>query len=645
MPDESIAPSVEAQPPRPLSAALAEKPASPLRPDFRRPVVAALLLAMVFTLFGVQWSLSHGRLSQDVTYDDSTYMYEAGRRLAVLHDKGLVAYVVNLYRDPPHAPFTDLGAEASFSLFGLHDWVPYVFVNGPVIFLLLLVLAYFGRRAGFRAQLVMMIFALTLPFVVIGLHEYRPDFPGALFTALGICLVVEATLYRTSPARERQWLLGGIFFGLALVTKAVFFVHTLTMEGLTIAGACGLTWWSATKPASWKEVSRRCAGIVALVALPSLAIWAPYILVNFRETFGYFYDFALGKNSHVSELKGGLAGSAYFYTVGYAGDYTLGPTFFVGLALYALCLGIVLRSKNRRELLLQGILLGTALVSITSIIVNKRENQYFGIPCEILLLFMLARAFFAAWPILCATRRRTAWGTACLGGLCVLNLCLLRPAVIWPYSVPQLNYVVSRNHSINEKLLDDIWRELGPRAAVPSDPPITFVTRGGLVTAPTFRWLALKAGRHLDFLDVFTDNNPETTRKGMEDAMFVVAPEDNAVGVYNQNASWELRFEVERILAANPNFRLVRRYPDSPGGPGYRLFINDDKMLEKYGEFGDLHALEGFLPWEGPYPQWHLGKVRWAIGPGSRFSLPAEGGGEFADRRRWSRPVRLAGSG
>ena len=605
-------------------------------------VAAALSLAAAFTLFGVQWSLSRGRLSQDITYDDSSYFFEAGRRLAVLYDKGVIAYFVHLWHDMPHAPFTDVGAELAFSVFGFHDWVPYVFVNGPVILLLLLAVAYVGRALGLRARVAMMVLALSIPLSAITLQEYRPDSPGALFTALGIYLVAEAVFYRAGRTQERQLVIGGLFFGAALVTKAVFFAHTMALEALTIAGVCAWAWWSAGRMAPWGNVLRRSAGIAARVALPSLLVAGPYFIVNFQDTFGYFYDYTFGKHSHVAELKGGLAASAYFYTLGYAGSYTLGGSFFVGLALYALCLGCIAWSKDWKELLFQGFLLLVAGISFGAIVLNRFQNHYFGIPAETLLLFVLLRAIAAAWSKQCVTPWRAGGGLALLGGACAVNLCLLNPAMLWALSIPQLNYVVQRDHSLNQRILDDLWREFGPRAAVPADPPLVFVTRGGSVTAPTFRWMALKCAMRVAFADVYLDNDLETYRKYLHDANFVVAAEENAAGLYNQNSAYDLRFEVNRLIAANPALRLLRRYPTSPGGPAYELFVNDDKMLEQFGGLGDLHALEGFLPMEGPYPQWNLGTVRWAIGPQSRFTVSADATGDALIRLsvRADQPVR-----
>ncbi len=592
--------------------------------DFRRGVVAALSLALFFTGIVVQWSFARGRLSQDPTYDDSAYLFEAGRRLAVLYEHGLSAYVVNLYRDPPHAPFIDLGAQLTFALVGLHAWAPYVFVNGAVIFVLLLAVAYFARSVSLGARIVLMTLCLTLPFVVVGLHEYRPDFAGALFTALGIGLVAEAALHRTGDRRDRQLAVGGIFFGLALVTKAVFFVHTLTMEALSVFAACALTWWEARGTGvAFRDSLRRFVGVAWRVGLPSLLIWAPYILVNFHETFGYFFDFALGKNSHVSEIKGGLAASVHFYTLGYAGEYMLGRAFFIGLALWLFCLGCMALTRNIKELLFQAVLLGCGTVSLASIIMNQRENHYFGVPADTLLLFMLLRGLVVAWRVLCTTPRRAAWAIAGLAVVCVVNLSLLRPEMLWPYANQQLNYVVKSDQSINQKLLDDIWQEYGTRAAIATVPPQVFVTRGGFVTAPTLRWLALKEGRRVAFTDVWTDEHLELTRRLLEAATFVVAPEDNAAGVYNENASYEMRFEIERLLAGTPGLRRLRRYPDSPGGPGFRLFVNDEKLLENAGSFSNFQAGEGFLPWEGPYPESKLGKVRWALAPRSVFTVPA----------------------
>ena len=273
-----------ADPAAPLPADPDDLAARRRRRDFRRGVVAALLLTLLFTGIVVQYSFARGRLSQDPTYDDASYLYEAGRRLAVLYDRGLTAYLVNLYYDPPHAPFIDLGAQLTFAVFGLHAWAPYVFVNGLVNLVLLLAVVYFARVASLGARIVLMVFTLSLPFVVVGLHEYRPDFAGGLFTALGISLVIEGALYRTGVRRDRQFLFGGIFFGLALVTKAVFFAHTLTMEALSVFGACALTWWEARGAGAVpRDALRRFVGIALRIGLPSLLIWAPYILVNFSR--------------------------------------------------------------------------------------------------------------------------------------------------------------------------------------------------------------------------------------------------------------------------------------------------------------------------------------------------------------------------
>ena len=197
---------------------------------------------------------------------------------------------------------------------------------------------------------------------------------------------------------------------------------------------------------------------------------------------------------------------------------------------------------------------------------------------------------------------------------------MLNPTMLWPYSVPGLNYIVQRDHSLNRRILDDLWREYGPRAAVSTDAPMTFVTRGGYISAETMRWLSFTTGRRLAFSDVYADNNLETFRQLLRDATFVVAAEDNAAGVYNQNAAWEVRFEVNRMIVENPDLRLLHRYPTSPGGPAYELFVNDANMMGQFSDFGDFQALEGFLPMEGPYPQWKLGKVQWAVGQQSRFA-------------------------
>jgi hypothetical protein len=101
----------------------------------------------------------------------------------------------------PPTPFATYLSALSFGIFGVHDWAPYC-GNVMILFLLMAFVDYLLGKLAFWLKVVMLLFTLTLPFVGIAIHEFRPDIAWGLLTAMGTILMVINT-FLTSNIRDK----------------------------------------------------------------------------------------------------------------------------------------------------------------------------------------------------------------------------------------------------------------------------------------------------------------------------------------------------------------------------------------------------------------------------------------------------------
>ncbi len=609
----------------------------------RRTLLAGILLGIVFTLGCVQWSLIHGRLSQDPTFDDSFYLWDGAHLLNIFFQSGSGAFFHELVQNPPHSPFSTLGATLAFAVFGIRDWAPYVLINGGVLLALLACVSYLARAFSLRWRLLSMGLVLTLPLAVVAVHDYRPDFACALLTAAGIYLMVEsAGISAAGPPRARvwRWTAAGLGFGLALLVKPTFFLHTLFMEALAL-GAFVALHAGKTRPFSPRDLLREGGRALGWLVLPSLLLAAPYYVVNAHETYQYFVDRSVGQHGSIWRIPGGAFGLIRYYTFGLTGTTMFGGAFYVGLVLYV---AAVLRLGWRRrwhELATHAALLLIGAASVAVMVVGKLPNPFFSLTCFLLLVFVAWRAIFTVLadflpPAGAALRgegtaTRTAGivaaGVLLLAG--VVNVGLLRLAPIWDRDSPGVRALVARNHSFPARILADMTQEMGVGIARIKTPMPNLVTTGGFINSTTLRWLAQRDGLPFEFFDHELSSTPEDFRLGLLDAYFVIVPQDHTAGVFQELPSWTIHEQVTRLVAAAVTagrLRLLHSYLTVDGGE-YQLFVNDDKISEWVDAFSPTLAWDSFLPWEGPYPKVHLGKLRWAVGQHQHVTIAPEPAG------------------
>ena len=123
--------------------------------SFRNAVRGDLLLVLIagglFTAFALQWSFQNGRLTRDPSFDDVVYFVDGLERVRVLYDHGFEGLFRDLWKNPPHSPWSTGLASLSFLLLGAHDWVPYL-ANGIVVVLFLTLSLLVAARKGPGSQ-------------------------------------------------------------------------------------------------------------------------------------------------------------------------------------------------------------------------------------------------------------------------------------------------------------------------------------------------------------------------------------------------------------------------------------------------------------------------------------------------------------
>ena len=601
----------------------------------------ALALAVVFTTLCLQWSLSHGRLSQDATYDDCAYLYDGGKRLLTLYERGFGAFLAQAVQDPPHAPLSAFGATIAFALGGLRDPAPYAF-NGLIVFAFLLLVGYLARALPPRRRGALMFLALTVPITVGMVHDFRPDALCALCTVAGVYLVAEAGAYGTGPAQRRTLIAGGAAFGLALWAKPAVFPLTVLAAGVSAGGAFLAA--ALFDPAA--RTGRRALGIGGAVAVPCALVAAPYYAVGGVATVRYFVENSFGQDNQFTKLAGGLVHSLRFYTVGPSGAMLLGNGIILWAVLYVAFLGWLVWGRHRRELALHALLLALTGLTLAVVVYGRINNPFFGVTWALLFVVACLRAGAFALAALAPGRWPGAAGVAALGIVTCVDLLALPLTRIWSQHQPGVDGIVGHGHSINQRILDDIDRDLAGHPLLPGQQARIFLMVTGFINEGTLRWMALQQGNQpLSFYDLQRATKVEPFREELATANYVVSGEENTGGLFQMMPPYKIRGELGQLAADEEragHLRLVSSYP-TPEGGSYRLWANVSLAGQTAGVFSPFTDWEGFLPFEGPYPEYHDGQVRWALGTRSGFTFNAAAPGA-ARLDLWARayaPVHL----
>jgi hypothetical protein len=290
-------------------------------------VVIVVLLACVFTAWCVSASKQRGRLSSSPNYDDVVYFNQGALLLEAMRADGPGGAKNFLNEYGLHSPYSTGLAAVAFATLGPAETSPYL-ANVLVVTLYLGGVAWLGRRLRPMAWLAMLPLALALPFITMGVVEFRPDIAWSIIAGFGVVFIVTQDELFRHPARAA---VAGLFLALALLIKPSTFV----MTGLLFTGAV-----VSRLVAAWREGRLRSCSLRGPLAfvVTLLIVAGPYWLRFWGDTWHYFFDNAFGINKSIWTYGGGRHKALLYYINGEAYDSNLAAP---GLVLISLVLGAV----------------------------------------------------------------------------------------------------------------------------------------------------------------------------------------------------------------------------------------------------------------------------------------------------------------
>jgi hypothetical protein len=516
------------------------------------------LLAALFTMVFLNYSMRHGRLVVGPTDDDCVYMVDGLQRIEFLHatPKALLS---NLLHYSPHSPFSTGLAILAFAVFGPHQWAPYA-VNGIPVVLLLLAVDYLTTGSRRVARIAAILFALTFPFTGSLVTEFRPDCAVGVVTAFGLVL-----LLKTPPlaASRNQALFVGLLAAMALLIKPSFAPFTALSFG---------TAWLVSALFVHRNQLRSNAertswlGQIGWYCLPSIVLAVPYYLIS-PDIVTYIYNQAFGRYKAQWAMKdSGLRSVLRFYWDGAGGQMMLGRHKYV-VVLLAFAAAFVLRERAQRNWRL---ICGYLVILAVSYIVptmTRMGNPFFGANADVLILFagvlLLSALFREAETVEKRTRllRGTAW--AAVG----LSLLVFQ----WPPSghFDKGSDWARATNRLGRQLYETIRDYPNSRNAR------VFFTAPGPVDDMLFRYHA--AG---DALKFWCPNRHMTAdlnaiRSEIEAADFVVASEAQSGVAYDEMIAPNIQGDALQMAQQNPQLTELAHFP-ALNGKWFHVFVRRD---------------------------------------------------------------------
>lgn len=328
-------------------------------------VALSLISSAIAGTFSLLYSYNNGRLSQQLSYDDVTYIIDAGGRI---RDGELF---FGLFSSPPHSPYQTLLSVLGLKAFGFHDLSPYVF--GAISFAIVLTLFSFSLPIGKRHSLYLSFILNFSSIGYFGYTEFRPDLSYALVTATGLIYLIQ---------RNVPIYMGIGFTLIAFWIKPSFFPHTLVM----FLAALGIRTLITKRDSSTSRHKRKSR----FVFIFGLILFSSHFIFASEKTINYFIRGTVTESS-VWRFPDSMSNlEAYLWYSGFqrvSSTVVLGS--IMGIALIYSSFRVILDSRSnvfnfRSSTGIQLWIL--AFVSFSIISLGRIPNHFFGATAAVLFL-------------------------------------------------------------------------------------------------------------------------------------------------------------------------------------------------------------------------------------------------------------------
>lgn len=574
----------------------------------------------LFTALIITSSLRQGRLSLPATYDDVVYFNDAARRLQILYDNGFVPFFIDLFHQPPHAPFATLVPLLGFALFGMHDWAPAA-VNAVWVALLLLYINLLLPKVPRWAYVTVALSTLAWPVTAVMVVECRPDIYAALLTVMGATLMLRAPFLH-APARHIA--LVAVLFGAALLAKPSISPITILLYCASLAITVIIE--------GRGSFDRKFLGKAALRASQCLAITIAVAMLYFtfawRDVYDYIYTVTMGSQGGIWRTQLSAFDTASYYLWGFAGKNMMGVWLWITIFLVAINVMLGLRARwliNSRTIgLIIFFILAYVLVTIP-----PTKSSYLGVIVSVLFM-----AFYvlACGGIIASLTPGKTYGRWIAVGFCAALSITSVVVFHWAAWAPlrtSSHLMAARRQGIIRELGD----YLESQAVAQTKEIIFFPVSTQFLNMSTLQFELHK--RRLENVEtIWNIFSPDEQRGALNEADYVILFDEDDPDILRFLPDAALYSQTRRLVVANPFFKEGLELATADGFHKIRVYARKNSPNRE--PFHNLGPISGFLPIEGPYPQWNLPLVRWATGPAARaeFSVDWRGKGRLVMRAR-----------
>jgi hypothetical protein len=571
----------------------------------KRRIALVVLVSGAFAVLQIQQSLDQGQLAYPISYDDTTYFAEGLSRLHAVYDRGWCALLKGWWAQPPHSPWSTMVAFLGFALFGVHPWAPAAAASGAMIVMLSGV-AVVTRSLTLPGVVAVTTALLTWPYFGHWIVDSRPDMMwGAALAAY--CAVVSRSASRDlTPAST---VISGLLLAVALLAKTSTFPVTLFVAGTAVAtSAIGRRAGSLPMMPSLKRALIG-AGIGAAIAAPHYLRAAPDIA-------GYIYENVFGDRAHVWNLALSAREHALYHLTGTGGTAMLGAWLWLTLATLLVFAGVVWYRRDS-EMARRAICYGLSVVAaFAAVTIPAHKSPHIGavFPALLAVGWLVMIVYVVNYM---QTRAASGVpGVTMLVLFAVAGLGAFRWHSTIRYGVPDSGRFsdIARRHEDIDALFDGLIRSDLTVGNVFVDASSPFINRDLL------RYYALT--RRLDGIefhdDLFApDDANAATMIRDADAVVAFTPDNPDVQQFLPSSDPKRLGHLLEIVESEPRLHVAAVVKAAGRQGETRLYVRRPAF--------DLDAnVRGFGPVEGPYPQWSLPRVRWGLGPGSKFVVPSQ---------------------
>jgi hypothetical protein len=577
----------------------------------------AVATSCLFTALIIAHSLRQGRLSLPVSYDDVIYFIDAADRLQTLYDNGVGSCFASLFHNPSHAPVATFVYFVGFAVFGINDWAPCL-VNVVWVAVLLFFVKLLLQDLPHWAYVTIAVTVLAWPLAGEIVVQCRPDIFTSLLTVMGCTLMFRSSFLQASTSHVA---ICAALFGAALVAKP-------SISPLTLAIYCASLLMSIITDrhplfdrAYLGKRLRRVAQYVAVTTIIAL----PYFAFAWRDTYDYIYLVLIGQKD-VWAIRLGMFDTAGYYLWGPGGWVMMGYWFWITIFLVAvatvLCLAVK-RSTNRQIVgLFIVFLFAYALVSIPS-----TKSAFLGVIVTTFFLSFYVMACGSIVGLLIRLGHYGRWVAVGFGGALLLTSAAV---VDWPWSnqIPSSHLEAARHY--------DIIRHVGDYLESRSDDfadEITFFPVISDYLNPQIMQFELQK-RRVKFESSSYLPTMTAQRAALANADHVILFDEDDPEIIQYLPGASLYSQVRPLVVGDPAFKKDLEFLKADGI--HKISIYTRKHSLHASPFAKMHPIAGFMPIEGPYPQWNLPLVRWAQGSSARavFSTDPSGAGRLTMRAR-----------